>query len=73
MAGTTNTLVEIADYYAKGNAPGAKETLNALENKYRGVVAELFPDQRLRATASAIVAKSFELIRSMELHPFQPR
>lgn len=70
MAGTTNTLVEIADYYAKGNAPGAKETLNALENKYRGVVAELFPDQRLRATASAIVAKSFELIRSMELHPF---
>lgn len=42
MSGTTNTLVEISDYLSKGNAVGAKETLNALEIKYAGVIAELY-------------------------------
>ncbi|MDE5857912.1 MAG: aspartate kinase, partial [Muribaculaceae bacterium] len=28
MSGTTNTLVEIADYLTRGNSDGAKETLN---------------------------------------------
>ena len=42
MSGTTNSLVEISEYLYKGNVPGAQETLNALETKYRAVVDELF-------------------------------
>lgn len=30
MSGTTNTLVEIAEYLHKGNIPGAQETVNVL-------------------------------------------
>lgn len=42
MAGTTNTLVQICDYLYKHNPAGAQETVNALESKYRDVIAELF-------------------------------
>jgi aspartate kinase len=42
MSGTTNTLVEICDYLYKKNQAGARDTINALETKYKGVIAELF-------------------------------
>ncbi|MDE5784918.1 MAG: aspartate kinase, partial [Duncaniella sp.] len=32
MSGTTNSLVEIADYLYKRNLNGAKETINILES-----------------------------------------
>lgn len=32
MSGTTNSLVEIAEYLYKGNIPGAQETLNGLRS-----------------------------------------
>ena len=44
MSGTTNQLLEIADYMNKGNAVGAAETLERLRGKYAGVVKELFPE-----------------------------
>ena len=44
MSGTTNTLVEIAEYLQKGNQPGALETLNVLQSKYNDVIAGLFGD-----------------------------
>ena len=34
MSGTTNSLVEIANYYTNGNAEGAADTIGALEMKY---------------------------------------
>lgn len=70
MSGTTNTLVEIADYFAKGNVPGAQETLNALEMRYRQVVDELLSDPALREEAWKQLAKNFDLIRSMDLLHF---
>jgi aspartate kinase len=42
MSGTTNTLVEICDYLYKKNQAGARDVINALELKYKGVIAELF-------------------------------
>lgn len=33
MAGTTNTLIEIADYLYKKNPEGANEVINTLEEK----------------------------------------
>ena len=70
MSGTTNTLVEIADYYSKGNVPGAQETLNGLELKYRGVVADLYSTDADVEEAWKRLSKSFDLIRRMSLQPF---
>ncbi len=65
MSGTTNTLVEISDYLSKGNAVGAKETLNALEIKYAGVIAELYSTSDAVQEATEAVAKSISFIRGL--------
>ena len=41
MSGTTNTLLQIADYLRAGNPSAAMELVNNLEQKYRQVCAEL--------------------------------
>ena len=64
MAGVTNTLVEIADYLTKGNVPGAQETTNNLELRYRQTIDELFShDASAAAEALKRVSKNFDLIR----------
>lgn len=64
MSGTTNTLVEIADYMYKRNVNGAKETINSLEKRYEGVITELFSEQATREAAAGRVADVFAHIRS---------
>jgi len=64
MSGTTNTLVEISDYLYKGNVAGAKETVNALERKYMGVIDELFATQNAKSTATDVIKEHIEFIRS---------
>jgi len=57
MSGTTNQLLEIADYLTKGNPVGAAETLSRLEEKYSAVIDELFADakpEKRNAAAEAI-------------------
>jgi aspartate kinase len=49
MSGTTNTLVEICDYLYKKNQAGARDVINALELKYKGVIAELFGGDKISA------------------------
>lgn len=41
MSGTTNSLLQMADYVKVGNAAGATDLLNGLESKYREVCSEL--------------------------------
>lgn len=65
MAGTTNTLVEISDYFAKGNVPGAQETLNNLYIKYLSVVTELFDDETSRAEARTAIDERFSYIKAL--------
>lgn len=64
MAGTTNSLVEIAEYLFKGNVPGAQETINALEAKYVGVTTDLLSTEEWRSRAAEALARIFALLRS---------
>jgi len=41
MSGTTNDLVEISDYFAKGNKDEAQSRINKLENKYKKIIKSL--------------------------------
>lgn len=66
MSGTTNTLVEIAEYLEKGNQPGALETLNALQSKYEGVIKGLFAnDKAAHERATQAVEACLGYIRSL--------
>ncbi len=69
MSGTTNSLVEIAEYLYKGNIPGAQETLNGLRSKYEGVVAELLATEEGRRSATAAIERSFGLVRAFLSEP----
>ena len=44
MSGTTNSLVEIADYFYKNNTSGALERINMLEHTYMDVISELYAE-----------------------------
>lgn len=46
MSGTTNELVIIGEYLAKGNHVGAQDSINALRVKYHEVLEQLFDTQR---------------------------
>ena len=50
MAGTTNALVEIADYLYKKNPDGANEVINRLSLKYAEAINDLYatPEYRQR-------------------------
>lgn len=64
MSGTTNTLVEIADYLYKHNVNGAKETINSLEKKYFDVIDELLASESSRSRARECIGSIFSHIRS---------
>ena len=64
MSGTTNTLVEIADYLHRHNVNGAKDTINRLEKKYSAVVDELYTTDEARARALEMLAGTFRHLRA---------
>ena len=64
MSGTTNSLVEISDYFYKGNTAGALEKINALEQKYLVTIGELYATEPCRSECEGIVRSHFEYIRS---------
>lgn len=64
MSGTTNTLVEIADYLYKKNPEGANETINALEAKYKRHVAELYATEEYRERTLDFIKQEFDYLRS---------
>ena len=70
MSGTTNSLVEISDYFYKNNTSGALERINALEHKYFDVVDELFSTPEFKTEAKTIVKALFEYLRSFSKSVF---
>ncbi|WP_297059403.1 aspartate kinase [uncultured Duncaniella sp.] len=64
MAGTTNTLVEIAGYLYKRNINGAKETINLLESKYLKTLSTLYDKHESRERALKEIKACFNYIRS---------
>lgn len=68
MSGTTNSLVEIADYYYKGNNDAAANVIAKLEQKYREVIIELLNTEAVRQKATTIIDNEFATIRSFATH-----
>lgn len=59
MSGTTNSLLEIADYYAKGNKESASALIGSLRTKYMGHVRELYSTEEVKAKTSDFLESIF--------------
>lgn len=70
MSGTTNSLVEIADYFYKNNTAGALERINALEQKYNDVVEDLYDSEATKTESRKILKSHFEYLRSFSKSVF---
>jgi len=64
MSGTTNNLLEIADYLTKKNTDAAHDKINLLEKKYKTVAGELFPEASALKPALDLLKEHFSYIRS---------
>ncbi len=62
MSGTTNTLVDIADYLLKKNVPAAQETLTFLRQKYATVVEELYTNADIKKRIAKSISHTFHFI-----------
>ncbi|MCQ2361233.1 MAG: aspartate kinase [Paludibacteraceae bacterium] len=70
MSGTTNTLVEIADYLYKKNPVSANEVINTLEHKYLCVVDELYSTAEYKNKATEALKFHFDTLRSLSKNNF---
>ncbi|MFW5890003.1 MAG: aspartate kinase [Marinilabiliaceae bacterium] len=64
MSGTTNSLVEIANYLYKKNFDGANEVVNRLERSYLKAVENLFSKEEFKHKGLELVKSHFDYIRS---------
>lgn len=64
MEGTTDVLVEIADYLYKKNPDGAKELISSLEQQYLQIVEELFADGDKKTEIRRTIYGKFDEIRN---------
>ena len=64
MSGTTNSLVEVADYLYKKNPEGANEVINNLEKQYAKHVDALLSIPEHRETMRAFLIDEFNYLRS---------
>ena len=65
MSGTTNTLVEIADYLYKKNTDAARAQVSKLEKNYNNVVKTLYNDTEIKKEGVKIVKTAFDTIKSL--------
>lgn len=70
MSGTTNSLVEISDYFYKNNTSGALEKINSLEQKYYEVIDELYSKAEYKIKANQTIKSQFEFLRSFSKSVF---
>lgn len=64
MSGTTNSLVEIANYLHKKNKDTARIFIGKLEAKYKQVVNELYQNDESKKLGLKVLKESFDEIRS---------
>lgn len=64
MSGTTNSLVEIANYLQKKNKDAARQIISQLEQKYYKVVNDLYATEEKKEKGKAIVSRIFQTIKS---------
>jgi len=65
MSGTTNSLVEIANYLQKKNKDSARQVISQLEIKYFKVVNDLYTTADKKEKGKAIVSEIFQTIKSL--------
>lgn len=70
MSGTTNSLVEISDYFYKNNTAGALERINLLEQKYYDVISELYASDNFKTEGKMVVKSYFDYLRSFSKSVF---
>lgn len=70
MSGTTNTLVEIADYLYKKNAVSANEVINHLQAKYAAVINELYATDSYKQKATEAIKQNFDLLHNLTKNNF---
>ena len=70
MSGTTNQLVEISGYLYNHNIAGARECINALEQKYLGVIDELYSSEYYKQKAREVVGACLDYIRAFTKEVF---
>lgn len=64
MSGTTNTLVEVADYYKKNNIEAAGNVINRLRCKYLEHVENLYTDTTVAARTADYLEDEFTYLHS---------
>lgn len=64
MSGTTNSLVEIANYLQKKNKDSARQVISQLEQKYNKVVNDLYTSKEKKEKGKVIVSGIFQTIKS---------
>jgi aspartate kinase len=62
LSGTTNALVEIAEYISKGDRAAAKQSIDKLEAHYQAFISELVKKEASIAKAKSIIAEHFEFL-----------
>ena len=70
MSGTTNSLVEISNYFYKKNPDGAHDIINQLERKYMGHVEELYTDPEIKKEITDFLNDRFMYLRSFSKDTF---
>lgn len=73
MSGTTNSLVEIGNYYSNGNLQGAADVIVSLESKYSKHVSELYATEEYRQKAWDVLSGIFAFLRSFAGKNFGPK
>jgi aspartate kinase len=70
MAGTTNSLVEIAELMHAGNSDAASGKIDNLRSKYYLVVDELFATDNFKKSGHDLIDSHFEYIRNFTARAF---
>ena len=64
MSGTTNSLIEIADYFTRKNTEAANNIINQLQRKYESHILELYTDPNSIEKSRTLLNEIFDLLRS---------
>lgn len=64
MSGVTNSLVEICSLYYAGNNQGALHNIIDLENRYAGVINELYTTEKTRSAAIKFTKEKTDFLKS---------
>ncbi len=70
MSGTTNTLVEVADYFKKLNTEAANNVINKLRSKYMEHVRELYSDAGIASETTDFLEDEFMFLHSFSSADF---